>query len=72
MLNFLLIYLNLVSLENQNLILEDIRKNQQIGLQNQELAFNISGQNDETLGRIIILEGLTNKTLSNFNLSNLS
>ena len=69
MLNFLLIYLNLVSLENQSQILQDIRRNQEIGFENQQLALNISSQNREIATGILILEARTNLMLHNLNIS---
>jgi hypothetical protein len=55
MLNFLLIYLNLVNLENQSTILEQIKTNQEIGL-------NISNQNQDMLEHIIEIQTKSNET----------
>lgn len=58
MLNFLLIYLNLVNLENQSQILKDIQENTEIALQNQELGLNASAQNQKMLETILSIETL--------------
>lgn len=55
MLNFLLIYLNLVNLENQSTILQNIEKNQEIGL-------NVSQQNNNLLLHIDEIQTRTNET----------
>jgi hypothetical protein len=55
MLNFLLIYLNLVNLENQSTILHRLELNQEIGL-------NISHQNQDLLNHIIELQVRDNET----------
>jgi hypothetical protein len=55
MLNFLLIYLNLVNLENQSTILHRLELNQEIGL-------NISNQNQDLLNHIIELQVRDNET----------
>jgi hypothetical protein len=61
-LNFLLIYMNLINLENQNLILNEIKHNTEISLKNQELGLNISAQNQEMLQRIINVQERGNET----------
>jgi hypothetical protein len=55
MLNFLLIYLNLVNLENQSTILHRLELNQEIGL-------NISNQNQGMLEHIIEIQTRSNET----------
>ncbi len=55
MLNFLLIYLNLVNLENQATILHNIELNQEIGL-------NISRQNNDLLSHIVDVQVKSNET----------
>lgn len=62
MLNFLLIYLNLVNLENQSMILTDIQENTEIGLVNQELGLNVSKQNQDLINRIIDIQIRSNET----------
>lgn len=62
MLNFLLIYLNLVNLENQSTILSDIAQNTEIALENQELGINLSNQNHDLLEHIIQLQTKSNET----------
>ena len=69
MLNFLLIYLNLVNLENQSKILTEIQENTEIALVNQELGLNVSRQNTEALEAILAIEELTNQTIANLNLT---
>lgn len=55
MLNFLLIYLNLVNLENNGVLLHNLQLNQEIGL-------NISNQNQDLLNRIIEIQIQGNET----------
>lgn len=55
MLNFLLIYLSLVNLENQANVLQHIQQNQEIGL-------NISNQNQDMLQHIIEIQTRSNET----------
>jgi hypothetical protein len=55
MLNFLLIYLNLVNLENQSTILHRLELNQEVGL-------NISNQNQDLLNHVIDLQVRANET----------
>ena len=55
MLNFLLIYLNLLNLDNQSEILQKIQLNQEVGL-------NISNQNQDLLEHVIDLQGQGNET----------
>ena len=69
MLNFLLIYLNLVNLENQSTILEEIQQNTELGLSNQELGLKLSKQNQKALDSILEMEQLTNETLRSLNVS---
>lgn len=63
MLNFLLIYLNLLNLENQSVILGDIAENTEIALNNQELGLNISNQNHVMLERIIQIQEHSNDSI---------
>lgn len=72
MLNFLLIYMNLLNLENQSTILERIEENTKIALNNQELGLNSSTQNRQTLDSILQIEQLTNETLRALNVSSSS
>ena len=65
MLNFLLIYLNLVNLENQSVILEDIAENTEINLVNQDLGLNISNANNDMLETLIQLGIRQNQTIDN-------
>jgi hypothetical protein len=67
MLNFLLIYLNLVNLENQSVILEDIAENTEIGITNQELGLNISNANQDMLESIILIQEKANETIEDLN-----
>jgi hypothetical protein len=67
MLNFLLIYLNLVNLENQSTILREIQQNTEISLTNQELGLNISNVNQDMLERIIKVQGKANETIEDLN-----
>jgi hypothetical protein len=67
MLNFLLIYLNLVNLQNQSLILEEIAENTEIGLNNQELGLNISNVNQDMLESILQIQAKANETIQNLN-----
>lgn len=67
MLNFLLIYLNLVNLENQALILKDIAENTEISIQNQELGLNVSNANQDMLERILKIESKANRTIEDLN-----
>ena len=69
MLNFLLIYMNLLNLENQSTILEEIQHNTEIALSNQELGMNLTEQNRIALDSILELEQLTNETLRAFNIT---
>ena len=69
MLNFLLIYLNLVNLENQSTILEEIERNTELALTNQELGLNVSEQNQIAIKNILQIEQLTNETLTALNVS---
>lgn len=69
MLNFLLIYLNLLNLENQSTILQEIEENTELALTNQELGLNISRQNQITLHTILQIQQLTNETLTALNVS---
>lgn len=62
MLNLLLIYLNLVNLENQTAILRDISENTQIALENQQLGLNISHSNEVTLDHVLQLQQQANET----------
>ena len=62
MLNFLLIYLNLLNLENQSTILKDIAENTEIALENQELGLNVSKQNHDLLEHIIAIQIRGNET----------
>lgn len=62
MLNFLLIYLNLVNLENQTAILRDISENTQIALENQKLGLNVSSSNEELIQHVIELQTQANET----------
>jgi hypothetical protein len=71
-LNLLLIYMNLVSLENQNIILVEIKQNTEIGLQNQELGLNATSQNHKILEEIARSQQITNETFHSLNLSQLS
>lgn len=63
MLNFLLIYMNLLNLENQSVILKDIAENTQIALENQQIGLNISKQNQMNLQTILDIEAQSNETL---------
>jgi hypothetical protein len=67
MLNFLLIYLNLVNLENQALILKDIAENTEIALNNQELGLNVSNANQDMLESIIQIQDKANETIQDLN-----
>lgn len=69
MLNFLLIYMNLLNLENQSVILREIEENTELGLSNQEIGLNITKQNQQALHSILELEQLTNETLTALNVS---
>jgi hypothetical protein len=51
--NFLLIYLNLVSLENQSEILQKIEQNTELALFNQDLGLNGSAQNQRILAYLV-------------------
>lgn len=62
MLNFLLIYLNLVNLENQSTILKNIQENTEIALVNQQLGLNVSDQNQQMLEHIIEIQTRSNET----------
>jgi hypothetical protein len=55
MLNFLLVYLNLVNLDNQSSILRNIALNQEVGL-------NISNQNQDLLEHVIEIQTRSNET----------
>ena len=68
-LNFLLIYLNLVALQNQGLILQDIAENTQIGLENQQIGLNATEVNHDMLEQIIAVQETLNQTLRNLNIS---
>ena len=72
MLNFLLIYLNLVSIENQTVILRQIQENTELAIQNQQIGLNASAQNKEMLELIIQIEALAAQTLHNLNISDSS
>lgn len=61
-LNILLIYMNLISLENQNTILSEIKVNTEIGL-------NVSNQNHELLERISDVQNVSSHILRNLNIS---
>jgi hypothetical protein len=67
MLNFLLIYLNLVNLENQGTILKEIQENTEIGLTNQELGLNISNANQDMLEHILRIQANANQTVEDLN-----
>lgn len=67
MLNFLLIYLNLVNLENQSLILQDISENTEIALTNQELGLNVSNTNHDMLEGILEIQRKANETIQDLN-----
>lgn len=71
MLNFLLIYLNLLNLENQSEILKEIQQNTQIALTNQEIGFNMSTHNEEMnqemLNLLNDLQATANKTFQDVN-----
>lgn len=67
MLNFLLIYLNLVNLENQSKILSDIQENTEIALVNQELGLNATAVNHDMLDRILVIQGKANQTIEDLN-----
>lgn len=54
--------MNLVSLENQNIILREIQYNTGI-------ALNVSNQNNDLLQRISSVQNVTNNILRNLNLS---
>ena len=69
MLNFLLIYLNLVNLENQTIILRNIEENTELAIKNQQIGLNVSGNNKEMLELIIQIEALAVQTLHNLNIS---
>ena len=69
MLNFLLIYLNLVNLENQTIILRQIEENTELAIQNQHIGLNASAQNKEMLELIVQVEALSIQTLHNLNIS---
>lgn len=62
MLNFLLVYMNLLNLDNQGIILNDIAENTEIALQNQELGLNVSNQNNDMLKRVLVLQKISNDT----------
>ena len=66
-LNFLLIYLNLVNLENQSTILKDIAENTEIELVNQELGLNISNANQDMLEHILRIQANANQTVADLN-----
>ena len=72
MLNFLLIYLNLQSLDNQTVILRQIQENTEIALENQELALNATQHNKELLELNLKIEALVIETLHNLNISDSS
>lgn len=61
-LNLLLIYMNLVSLENQNTILSEIKVNTEIGI-------NLSNQNHDLLERISGVQNITSQIFRNLNMS---
>lgn len=61
-LNLLLIYMNLVSLENQNKILSEIKVNTEIGI-------NLSNQNHDLLERISGVQNITSQIFRNLNMS---
>lgn len=63
-LNLLLIYMNLVSLENQNTILSEIKVNTEIGI-------NLSNQNHDLLERISGVQNITSQIFRNLNMSDL-
>jgi hypothetical protein len=67
MLNFLLIYLNLVNLDNQSRILEDIEENTQIALNNQEIGLNVSNVNQDMLENILMIQAKANETIRDLN-----
>ena len=69
MLNFLLIYLNLVNLENQTIILRQIEENTELAIENQHIGLNASAQNKEMLELIVQIEALSIQTLHNLNIS---
>lgn len=69
MLNFLLIYMNLLNLENQSTILKEIQENTELALYNQELGLNLSSKNEQAIDSILELEQLTNETLRALNVS---
>ena len=62
MLNFLLIYLNLVNLENQTILLREIQDNTEIALENQQLGLNVSNQNKELIQHVLELQVKGNET----------
>jgi hypothetical protein len=55
LLNFLLIYLQVVSLDNQTTILREIKYNTEVGL-------NISEQNQDLLNQVIKIQHQSNET----------
>jgi hypothetical protein len=63
-LNLLLIYMNLVSLENQNILLVEIKQNTEISLQNQEIGLNVSAQNQQLIGQVLKVEKQANDTFT--------
>lgn len=63
-LNILLIYMNLISLENQNKILSEIKVNTEIGI-------NLSNQNHDLLERISGVQNITSQIFRNLNMSDL-
>ena len=64
-LNILLIYMNLISLENQNKILSEIKVNTEIGI-------NLSNQNHDLLERISGVQNITSQIFRNLNMSDFS
>lgn len=57
--------MNLISLENQNTILNEIKLNTEIGI-------NVSNQNHDLLERISNVQNITTRILGDLNISSLS
>ena len=68
MLNFLLIYLNLVNLQNQSTILEDIQENIDIALVNQQIGLNASAVNHDLVERVLQIQAAANDSIQNLDI----
>jgi hypothetical protein len=62
--NLLLIYLSFIQIENENVLLQQIKNNTEISISNQKIGLNVSAQNHELIGEVLKIQKQANDTFA--------